>query len=125
MKRLVMFMAGVLFSMPALAQIGKPVSELVEMELLTSSELVEKQKAGFIKKHRFLIVKKTTEMDKQQWEALVVMFGYLPALRTLWYFAREVYGLFEKGHGCRRCGEGERRCCGRSATEKYRNWWRR
>jgi creatinine amidohydrolase/Fe(II)-dependent formamide hydrolase-like protein len=43
-----MFMAGVLFSMPALAQIGKPVSELVEMELLTSSELVEKQKAGFI-----------------------------------------------------------------------------
>jgi hypothetical protein len=55
-----------------------------------------KQKAGFIKKHRFLIVKKTTEMDKQQWEALVVMFGYLPALRTLWYFAREVYGLFEK-----------------------------
>jgi creatinine amidohydrolase/Fe(II)-dependent formamide hydrolase-like protein len=29
-------------------QIGKPPSELVEMELLTSSELVEKQKAGFI-----------------------------------------------------------------------------
>jgi creatinine amidohydrolase len=48
MKRFVMFMVGVLFSMPALAQIGKPVSELVEMELLTSSELVEKQKAGFI-----------------------------------------------------------------------------
>ena len=48
MKRFVMFMVGVLFSMPALAQIGKPVAELVEMELLTSSELVEKQKAGFI-----------------------------------------------------------------------------
>ncbi|MEO7157112.1 MAG: creatininase family protein [Vicinamibacterales bacterium] len=57
MKRFVMFMAGVLFSMPLASstvasaeeeQIGKPVSELVEMELLTSSELVEKQKAGFI-----------------------------------------------------------------------------
>jgi creatinine amidohydrolase/Fe(II)-dependent formamide hydrolase-like protein len=52
-----MFMAGVLLSMPLASsavasakeeQIGKPVSALVEMELLTSSELVEKQKAGFI-----------------------------------------------------------------------------
>jgi creatinine amidohydrolase len=34
---------------PATAeQLGRPVSELVEIELLTSSELVEKQKAGFI-----------------------------------------------------------------------------
>ncbi|HEX8027891.1 MAG TPA: creatininase family protein [Vicinamibacterales bacterium] len=48
MKRVVLFVAGVLFSLPAFAQIGKPPSELVEMELLTSSELVEKQKAGFI-----------------------------------------------------------------------------
>ena len=48
MKRFIVFMVGVLFSMPAFAQIGKPVSELVEIELLTSSELVEKQKAGFI-----------------------------------------------------------------------------
>jgi transposase-like protein len=55
-----------------------------------------KEKANFIRKHRFLIVKKTSELDKQQWENLVVMFSYLPALRTLWYFAREVYGLFEK-----------------------------
>ena len=56
MKRFVMCMAGVLLSMPLASsavsaseeQIGKPVSELVEIELLTSSELVEKQKAGFI-----------------------------------------------------------------------------
>lgn len=48
MKRFTVFMAGLLLSVPALAQIGKPPSELVEMELLTSSELVEKQKAGFI-----------------------------------------------------------------------------
>lgn len=48
MKRLIVFVAAALLSAPALAQIGKPVSELVEMELLTSSELVDKQKAGFI-----------------------------------------------------------------------------
>lgn len=55
-----------------------------------------KEKAGFLLKHRFLIVKKTSEMDKQQWENLVRMFDYLPGLRTLWYFACEVHGLFEK-----------------------------
>jgi hypothetical protein len=55
-----------------------------------------KQKAGFILKHRFLIVKKTSAMDKQQWEHLIHMFDYLPPLRTLWDFACEVHGLFEK-----------------------------
>jgi hypothetical protein len=55
-----------------------------------------KEKAGFIIKHRFLIVKKTSEMDKQDWEDLGVMFGYQPELRTLWYFTRDVYELFEK-----------------------------
>jgi hypothetical protein len=55
-----------------------------------------KEKAGFILKHRFLIVKKTGDLDKQQWEDLVGMFDYLPELRTLWSFACEVRGLFEK-----------------------------
>jgi hypothetical protein len=54
------------------------------------------EKAGFILKHRFLIVKKTAELDKQQWEDLIQMFEYQPELRTLWYFACEVRGLFEK-----------------------------
>ena len=57
MKRFTVFMAGVLFaatmalSAVALAkaeQVGRPVSEIVELEYLTSSEVVEKQKAGFI-----------------------------------------------------------------------------
>jgi len=48
MKRLTVFMAAVLLGTPAFAQLGRPVAELVEIELLTSSELVEKQKAGFI-----------------------------------------------------------------------------
>ena len=51
MKRFTVFLAALVLSTPAFAQlvqIGRPVSEIVEMELLTSSELVEKQKAGFI-----------------------------------------------------------------------------
>jgi transposase-like protein len=55
-----------------------------------------KEKGGFILKHRFLIVKKTSDLDKQQWEDLTRMFAYLPELRTLWHFACEARGLFEK-----------------------------
>jgi hypothetical protein len=55
-----------------------------------------KEKAGFILKHRFLIVKKTSELNRQQWQDLVQLFDYLPELRTLWYFASEVRDLFEK-----------------------------
>ena len=47
-----------LVATPALAQIGKPVSELVELELLTSSEVVEKQQKGFV---NVLIVNGGTE----------------------------------------------------------------
>lgn len=56
----------------------------------------QKEKAGLILKHRFLIVKKSSELDKQGWEDLGVMFEYLPELRTLWHFASEVRDLFEK-----------------------------
>jgi creatinine amidohydrolase/Fe(II)-dependent formamide hydrolase-like protein len=47
-----------LLATPVLAQIGKPVHELVELELLTSSEVVEKQAKGFI---NVLIVNGGTE----------------------------------------------------------------
>jgi hypothetical protein len=55
-----------------------------------------KEKAAFIIKHRFLIVKNSADMDKTEWEELQTMFEYQPELRTLWYFAGEVHGLFEK-----------------------------
>jgi hypothetical protein len=55
-----------------------------------------KEKAGFILKHRFLIVKNTAEFDKQDWETLIQMFAYLGELRTLWSFAGNVRRLFEK-----------------------------
>jgi Transposase len=55
-----------------------------------------KQKAAFILKHRFLIVKNTGKLNEQQREILNQMFDYLPELRTLWDFACNVRGLFEK-----------------------------
>jgi hypothetical protein len=55
-----------------------------------------KDKANFILKHRFLIVKNSSSMNKEQWENLGKMFEYLPELRTLWYFACDANKLFEK-----------------------------
>jgi hypothetical protein len=55
-----------------------------------------KEKADFILKHRFLLVKGSDDLDEQQWEDLGQMFAYLPELRTLWYFACEVRRLYEK-----------------------------
>jgi hypothetical protein len=55
-----------------------------------------KEKAAFVRKRRFLIVKATSGLDKQQWADLVQMFHYLPELRTLWRFASAVRDLFEK-----------------------------
>jgi hypothetical protein len=55
-----------------------------------------KEKAGLILKHRFLIVKKTGNLDRPQWETLVQMFEYLPELRTLWHFACKARRLFDK-----------------------------
>jgi hypothetical protein len=55
-----------------------------------------KEKADFILKHRFLIVKDTADFDKQQWDDLTAMFRYLDELKTLWYFACDVRRLFEK-----------------------------
>ena len=48
MKRFAVLVAGALMIAPVFAQIGVPPAQQVDMELLTSSELVAKQKAGFI-----------------------------------------------------------------------------
>jgi hypothetical protein len=53
-----------------------------------------KEKSAFVYKHRFLIVKRTENLTPQDWEDLVRLFEYLPELRPLWYFCREVYLLF-------------------------------
>jgi hypothetical protein len=54
-----------------------------------------KEKASFISKHRFLIVKKSNELTEQQWTNLRKMFDHWPDLRTLWHFATEVRDLFD------------------------------
>ena len=53
-----------------------------------------KEKAAFVYKHRFLIVKRTENMNRKDWEDLGQLFEYLPELRPLWYFCREIYLLF-------------------------------
>jgi transposase-like protein len=58
--------------------------------------LTLKEKAALIRKHRFLIVKKNSDLNEQQREILTQMFAYLPELRTLWQFAGEARNLFEK-----------------------------
>jgi Transposase len=53
-----------------------------------------KEKATFVYQHRFLIVKRTENLTSKDWDDLGQMFRYLPELRPLWYFCREVYQLF-------------------------------
>jgi hypothetical protein len=56
-----------------------------------------KQRAGFISKHRFLIVKNYFTLSDKQRGDLLQMFEYDPQLRTVWLFADDVRELFEKG----------------------------
>ena len=54
-----------------------------------------REKAHFIFKHRHLIVQRRRTLSDQQVRDLRQMFDYLPALRTLWRFADDVYQLFD------------------------------
>jgi hypothetical protein len=54
-----------------------------------------RDKAKFIGRHRFLIVKPSERLSREDWDNLVQMFGYLPELRTLWYFSQEMYRLLK------------------------------
>ena len=50
-----------------------------------------KEKASFVYKHRYLIVKRAEGLGKAGWADLVQMFEYLPELRTLWQFSQDIY----------------------------------
>jgi hypothetical protein len=54
-----------------------------------------KEKAAFIWKRRFLVVKRSTKLTKAEWDDLVQMFQYLPELRPLWYFSQDIYRLLD------------------------------
>jgi Transposase len=54
-----------------------------------------RDKAKFIGRHRFLIVKRSERLSVEEWDKLVQMFQYLPELRPLWYFSQDIYRLLD------------------------------
>ncbi len=50
-----------------------------------------KEKAAFVFKRRYLIVKRFENLDERERADLETMFGCLPELKVLWEFSQEVY----------------------------------
>ena len=66
-----------------------------------------KEKANFVFKHRYLIVKRRENLTESERDDLIQMLEYLPALATLRRFADRIYWLFDtpknaQQAGCRR-----------------------
>jgi hypothetical protein len=66
-----------------------------------------KEKAHFVFRHRYLIVKRPENLTERERDNLVQMLEYLPELRTLRHFADRIYWLFDTPKdrhqaGCRR-----------------------
>jgi hypothetical protein len=66
-----------------------------------------KEKANFVFKHRYLIVKRRENLTESERDDLTRMLGYLPELSTLRRFADRIYWLFDTPKdlhqaGCRR-----------------------
>ena len=53
-----------------------------------------KEKAAFVFKRRYLIVKRQEKLSQQEQADLQQMFGYLPELKTLWRFCQQTYKLW-------------------------------
>jgi Transposase len=53
-----------------------------------------KDKAAFIFKRRYLVVKRREGLSERERADLEVMFGYEPQLKTLWRFSQEAYQLW-------------------------------
>jgi hypothetical protein len=54
-----------------------------------------REKAAFVWKHRFLIVKRSAKLGPAGWDDLVRMFQYLSEPRPLWYFSQDLYRLLD------------------------------
>ena len=54
-----------------------------------------KEKAAFVWKHRFLIVKKTAKLTQTERVDLEQLFAYLPELRPLCSFSQDIYRLLD------------------------------
>jgi hypothetical protein len=59
--------------------------------------LTNKEKAQYVFKRRYLIVKRRDNLTDQERDDLATMLAYLPELATLRSFADQLYGLFEDG----------------------------
>lgn len=59
------------------------------------AEPTAQEKAAFVWKQRFLIVKRTEKLTAQDWDNLVRMYQYLPPLRPLRRFAQDIYRLLD------------------------------
>lgn len=53
-----------------------------------------KEKADFVFKRRYLIVKRQENLSQQEGSDLKQMFAYLPQLKRLWQFSQEAYKLW-------------------------------
>jgi hypothetical protein len=60
-----------------------------------------KEKAAFVWKRRFLIVKKAAKLSKAERQDLAQLFAYLPELRTPWSFSQDLYRLLEESRTLR------------------------
>ena len=56
-----------------------------------------KEKAAFVFKRRYLIVKRFESLSEQERADLEVMFGYEAELKVLWRFSQEVYKVWQTG----------------------------
>jgi hypothetical protein len=58
-------------------------------------EPTAKEKAAFVWKHRFLIVKRAPQLTAAERDDLKQLWAYLPELRTLWSFSQDLYRLLD------------------------------
>ena len=54
-----------------------------------------KEKAAFVFKRRYLIVKRQENLSEQERADLGQMFAYLPGLKVLWKFSQEIYKVWD------------------------------
>jgi transposase-like protein len=76
---------------------GRPAKSRAKRKGLTN-----KEKASYVFRRRYLIVKRRDSFTDQERDDLATMFSYMPELGTLRSFVDRVYGLFEDGQSAHR-----------------------
>jgi Transposase len=84
-----------------------------------------KEKAAFIFKRRYLIVKRAESLSEQERADLEVMFGYLPELKVLWGFSQEVYKVWQTEQSLKVARWRWARLVGKPEYQQIRElgWW--